>query len=580
MQRRDLIRMMQSAIVAGGAVYVFGPDLIRQYWPALSVHEACTLVNPLAVMAGVGGACLSVSSFAPQLAGWWQLGRQQLLVRRRRQHRFAANIPAMPLPSQSSHVRPGRSSHSGAGGSAMNLQQHMTMVEQAIAGAFVNNGLPLHLCGSLQGPHTLTFGLRLYQPTQTNINKALKLAGAIEAAIVDSPVRVYMDNGLIYVEVPSPTPVVVQGTTLRGQDLAVPVGMTARQTVAGVDFATNPHLLLVGPTNRGKTTAARLLAYHLAQQNSPRQARFLVFTFKTKDWQAFGQLAHTLTVITEPWEAEQMLAWLVDLMHQRTGSGQETPHLFVFLDDLLNLLGVVEVTKELKQLASLGRAAGIHLIIGTQRLGETGSGGAAVTGNIPTRLVFGTADAQDAALFSGRGDSGAEKLGRYAGDALLINDGGAYRLAVGYVTDADLTHLPQGAGDLRPWRSKPQPKPNGTTTSAHQETLVRKPAQLHPTPIPPPTGERSSVPPFCQGERLPTAAPSPTPFLTGMREMGRTLLDQPPTEEERQYLRRLYEETGSKRAVLKVAYGGVVSADGYTPKTRRWLNEALTEVIA
>lgn len=112
-----------------------------------------------------------------------------------------------------------------------------------------------------------------------------------------------------------------------------------------------------------------------------------------------------------------MIAWLVDLMHQRTGSGQDTPHLFVFLDDLLNLLGVVEVTKGLKQLASLGRAAGIHLVIGTQRLGGTGSGGAAVTGNIPTRLVFGTADAQDAALFSGRGDSGAEKLGRYAGDA-------------------------------------------------------------------------------------------------------------------------------------------------------------------
>lgn len=158
----------------------------------------------------------------------------------------------------------------------MNLQQHMTMVEQAIAGAFVNNSLALHLCGSLQGPHTLTFGLRLYQPTQTNINKALKLSGAIEAAIVDSPVRVYMDNGLIYVEVPSPTPVVVPGTTLHGQGLAVPLGMTARQTITGIDFVANPHVLLVGPTDRGKTTAARLLAYHLAQQNSPRQARFIV----------------------------------------------------------------------------------------------------------------------------------------------------------------------------------------------------------------------------------------------------------------------------------------------------------------
>lgn len=580
MQLRDLIRMMGSAIVAGGSVYVFGPDLIRHSWPALSVHESCMLANPLAVMAGVGGACCSVSPIAPQLARWWQLGRQQLLPRRRRQQRFAASSPAVPFSSQSSHVRPGRASRGGAGGNVMNLQQHMTMVEQAIAGAFVNNGLPLHLCGSLQGPHTLTFGLRLYQPTQSNINKALKLAGAIEAAIIDSPARVYMDNGLLYVEVPSPTPVVVQGTTLRGQGMAVPLGMTARQTIAGIDFASNPHLLLVGPTNRGKTTAARLLAYHLAQQNSPRQARFLVFTFKPKEWLSFGQLAHTLAVITDPAEAEQMLAWLVDLMHQRTASGQETPHLFVFLDDLLNLLGVVEVTKGLKQLASLGRAAGIHLIIGTQRLGESGSGGAAVTGNIPTRLVFGTADAQDAALFSGRGDSGAEKLGRYAGDALLINDGGVYRLAVGYVTDADLTHLPQGADDRRPWRSKPKPPSNGTTTTVRQAAWECKPAQAHPTPIPRSTSERPTVPSFRQEEGLPIQTASPTPFPTGTPETGRALPDRPPTEEERQYLRRLYEETGSKRAALKMAYGGVVSEDGYTPKTRRWLNDALTEVIA
>jgi len=450
----------------------------------------------------------------------------------------------------------------------MNLQQHMTMVEQAIASAFVNNGLPLHLCGSLQGPHTLTFGLRLYQPTQTNINKALKLAGAIEAAIVDSPARVYMDNGLLYVEVPSPTPVVVQGTTLHGQGLAVPLGMTARQTIAGIDFAINPHVLLVGPTNRGKTTAARLVAYHLAHQNSPRQARFIVSTFKPKDWQAFRNLPHTLALITEPWEAEQMLAWLVDLMHQRTSHGQDTPHLFVFLDDLLNLLGVVEVTKGLKQLVSLGRAAGIHLVIGTQRLGEAGAGGAAVTGNIPTRLVFGTADAQDAALFSGRGDSGAEKLGRYAGDALLINDGGAYRLAVGYVTDADLNSLRQGSHEARPWRRGTTQKVNGTM------------AQAYPASVPPSTTEHPTVPRVAKEANLGTRQVSPTPFSAGTVGTGRTLPDRPPTDEERQYLRRLYEETGSKRAALKVAYGGVVSADGYTPKTRRWLNETLTEVIA
>ena len=74
---------------------------------------------------------------------------------------------------------------------------------------------------------------------------------------------------------------------------------------------------------------------------------------------------------------------------------------------------MTDVSNELVELASLGRAAGIHLIVGTQRLGKRGAGDAAVTGNMPTRLVFGTADAQNAAFFSGRADSGAENLGRF-----------------------------------------------------------------------------------------------------------------------------------------------------------------------
>ena len=49
--------------------------------------------------------------------------------------------------------------------------------------------------------------------------------------------------------------------------------------------------------------------------------------------------------------------------------------------------------------------------------------------------------------------------------------------------------------------------------------------------------------------------------------------------EARQYLRRLYEEVGSKNEVLRRVWGGVVNAEGKTPKTKRWLDEALAEVV-
>ena len=446
----------------------------------------------------------------------------------------------------------------------LDINNHITLLERTIAGAFVNNGLYVHLCGTVQGPHTLTFGLRLYEPTQRNINKALGLSGAVEAAVSDSPVRIYMDRGVILIETPSPVPMPVDGRRLKGKDFAVPLGMTSRQTVNGVDLVANPHLLLVGPTNRGKTTAARLLAYHLAKQNASRHVRFIVSTFKPKDWQAFATLAHTFAVITDPHESMQMIDYLVDVMHQRTRNGQDNPHLFVFLDDLLNLLGVTEVDGQLAQLASLGRGAGIHLIVGTQRLGEKGAAGSLVTGNIPTRLVFGTADAQDAALFTGRGGSGAEKLGRYPGDALLVTDGGTQRIAVGYITDTHLGNLPQQPDSWRPWR-------NRTGTTAHHPT-EKTPSVLVST-----TGT-GHVPVHPRREPYRPNDTIETPLARTSTDVCK-LPNREPDDAERRYLRRLYEELGSKNKVLWRVWGGVVNESGKTPKTKRWLDEALLEVV-
>jgi hypothetical protein len=235
-----------------------------------------------------------------------------------------------------------------------------------------------------------------------------------------------------------------------------------------------------------------------------------------------------------------MIAWLVRLMHKRTRNDIDSPHLFVFLDDLLNLLGVADVDDDLAQLASLGRGAGIHLIIGTQRLGEKGAAGGMVTGNVPARLVFGTADAQDAALFTGRGSSGAERLGRYAGDALLVTDGGTQRVAVGYTEDRHLEGLRQNPNEWRPWL-------NGQAVPVREEEGGNPGASVAHSP-----NERTST------GKLP---------------------DRAPDEEGRTYLRRLYEATGSKNEVLRRVWGGVVNAEGKTPKTKRWLDEALGEVM-
>lgn len=222
-----------------------------------------------------------------------------------------------------------------------------------------------------------------------------------------------------------------------------------------------------------------------------------------------------------------MIHWLARTMYDRVASQRTTPRLFVFLDDLLNLLSQARhLAGPLADIASLGRGAGIHLVIGTQRLGKQGTGDAAVAGNITGRLIFRTASAQDAALFTGRGDTGAESIGAHPGDAILIGAGGVQRIAVGYVGDAHLAQLPQGGGG-RPWAKG--------------------------------TGTGGGIP----AAQAPNAAQSD----------GIPLSYHPPTPREAQILRDLYQQHGTKNKTLAVAY-----AEGKTPKSLAWLSQALEAV--
>lgn len=408
----------------------------------------------------------------------------------------------------------------------------MRLAEQRIGAAFVADGLYCHLAGAWQGPHTLSFALRLYEPRAANMAKALRLGPALEAAVNASPVRVYSDQGVIFAEIPSPWPQVVPARVLRGDRLAVPLGLTPRKTIAGVDFAAVPHLLAVGPTGRGKSVAMRALAYQLARQNPAGRVGFVILTFKPADWAAVGNLTNGWAVVTDPAEGARALAWLRGKMQDRARAGVAWPALFAFVDDLANLLGAApECDKPLLELASMGRAAGVHLVLGTQRLGQKGAGDALIAANIPDRLIFGTASANDAAFYTGRAQTGAEKLGAHPGDALLVSDGGAQRLAVGYVSDGDFLDLRQSAAELRPWASVPGQDPpqtgaNGKNGGANGGTLVQ------------------------------TVQPA-------------GLLTRPPTAEDAAALRALYDQVGSKNKVYTACQVAK------NPLRAAWLTEAL-----
>jgi S-DNA-T family DNA segregation ATPase FtsK/SpoIIIE len=330
------------------------------------------------------------------------------------------------------------------------MAERMAHIEQLILFTYQANNLYAYRVRGVQGPHTLSYALRLHEPTAPKLAKALKLGPALEAALGDGPVRLYQERGVLWVEAPSPVPVKFPGASLYGVGLAVPLGMGTRRTIIGLDFGETPHLLIVAPTGAGKTTAMRAIAFHLARQNE--RIAFIFLSLKPADWQAFQGLAATAAILFDPAEVVAMLGWLVQTMSQRAKRNQAEPAIFLFADDLLNWLSLADITGPLAQLASLGRSAGIHLVVATQRLGKRGAGDAAITGNMGSRLVLGAASGQDAAQFSGRADSGAHLLGRHKGDALLVENERIQRLAVSPIRDGDLAELAQDAREWRPWR--------------------------------------------------------------------------------------------------------------------------------
>ncbi|MCL4836239.1 MAG: hypothetical protein KJZ86_27615 [Caldilineaceae bacterium] len=421
----------------------------------------------------------------------------------------------------------------------MDIRSAAAQLETGIRAAFTAEKLGCHIVRTVRGPHTLTTGIRLYEPDVKSLARVGRMAQAIEARSGVSPIRIHSQAGLVYVEAPSPQPIVVPGAVLSGQGLAIPLGLTPLRAVAGLDFDRDSHLLLVAPTNGGKTTAAKAVALAIARQHSPKQARFVVSTFKPADWLGLAHTAHCGGMITDVDETAQMIAWLVGIMYKRTSQMQTTPRLFVFLDDLLNLLKRrPDLADPLAEVASLGRGAGIHLIIGTQRVSKSGMGDAAVSGNITARLVFRTASAQDAAAFTGRGDTGAESIGAHAGDAILVTSAAdVQRIAVAYVSDADLAALPQGGGS-RPWLAA------GT-----------------------PTGTEAGIPAE-KGQNGRSEGGS-----TGIPASVLPLAYRPPTPAEEMALAGLYARKGSKNKTLAAAY-----AEGKTPKTLGWLNGALEKM--
>lgn len=244
--------------------------------------------------------------------------------------------------------------------------------------------------------------------------------------------------------------------------LTIALGKDIGGRVVVGNIAKMPHLLIAGATGSGKSVCINTIITSLLYKASPDEVKLIMVDPKVVELGMYNGIPHLLIpVVTDPKKAAGALNWAVtEMMHrydtfaenfvknlegynqlmEKTG-GERMPQIVIIIDELADLMMVAakEVEDYICRLAQLARAAGIHLIVATQRPTVDVITGL-IKANIPSRIAFAVASQIDSRTIIDRG--GADKLlGR--GDMLYVPQGARSPLRVqgAFVSDDEIERL-------------------------------------------------------------------------------------------------------------------------------------------
>ncbi|HFI0462969.1 TPA: DNA translocase FtsK [Streptococcus suis] len=310
------------------------------------------------------------------------------------------------------------------------------------------------------------------------VSKIVSLSDDIALALAARDVRMEAPipgKSLIGIEVPNTqvSPVsfweIIDAALESKHILEVPLGRDISGSVCLADLSKMPHLLIAGATGSGKSVGMNVIIVSLLMKAQPDEVKFLMIDPKKVELTMYDDLPHLLTpVVTNPRKAAQALNKVVQEMERRyelfAGSNvrnidsynemvdqwnqesretvyQKLPKIVVFVDELADLMMVAsnDVENAIIRLAQMARAAGIHMIIATQRPSVDVITGI-IKANVPSRLAFAVSSGTDSRTIL---DSvGAEKLlGR--GDMLFqpMGKNKPVRVQGAYISDAEVERI-------------------------------------------------------------------------------------------------------------------------------------------
>ncbi len=341
------------------------------------------------------------------------------------------------------------------------FNQDMPMKRVALENVLENFGVPAKVQNVVVGPTVTRYEIEM--PEGISVKKILSLDADIAYALsangqirIEAPIP---GRSMVGIEVPNSKVAKVsvkdilsaKEFTLSPSALTFALGKDITGNVKVCNLQKMPHLLVAGTTGSGKSVCLNTIITSLLYKSSPDEVKFIMIDPKQVELSMYEGLPHMVIpkVITDPNKAVNALQWAVDEMERRfkliseervrnideynkidrvlQNKVRKMPYIVVIFDEFADFMAVAknEIEDKIRRLAGKARAAGIHLILATQRPSTD-----VVTGtlkaNLPARIAFKVAGRVDSEVITGA--PGAEKLLGYGDMLYKPADSSAQRL--------------------------------------------------------------------------------------------------------------------------------------------------------